>query len=134
MRNAVRAWGRSFRGEDGFTMVEMLVVLIIIGALLALAVPAYIGYEVRAADNAAKANLRASLPAVEAYRADNGSYQGMTAAALRASYDQGLATNVAVVGTPDASFCLTDTEGGRVWSVDGPGTTVASFRNNATCS
>ena len=60
--------------EQGFTLIELLVVIIIIGILLAIAVPSYLGFRDRAANNAMKANLRAALPSAEAYYADNGTY------------------------------------------------------------
>ena len=66
--------------EQGFTLIELLVVIIIIGILLAIAVPSYLGFRGRAADSSAKANVRAALPAVEAFYADNGTYTGMTVA------------------------------------------------------
>ena len=69
--------------EQGFTLIELLVVIIIIGILLAIAVPSYLGFRGRAADSSAKANVRAALPAVEAFYADNGTYTGMTLVALR---------------------------------------------------
>jgi prepilin-type N-terminal cleavage/methylation domain-containing protein len=90
--------------EGGFTLIELLVVIIIIGILLAVAVPSYLGFRDRANNNAAKANVRAAIPAAEAFYSDNGTYVGMTIASLKA-IDSGL--NLALTDDLTASaYCL----------------------------
>jgi prepilin-type N-terminal cleavage/methylation domain-containing protein len=110
--------------QGGFTLIELLVVVIIIGILLAIAVPSYLKFRDRAAENAAKANVRASIPAIEAYYADNGTYATMTVPLLKANYDAGF---VGTLGNVDGdSYCVSSTVNGKTFHVEGPGGTVTN--------
>ena len=118
--------------EQGFTVIELLVVIIIIGILLAIAVPSYLGFRDRASNHAAKENLRAALPVAQAYYVDNGEYTGMDAADL-ASIDSGISSTLTVVSVTPSTYCLADTVSGKTWSVSGPSPSSADFKNNPDC-
>jgi prepilin-type N-terminal cleavage/methylation domain-containing protein len=107
--------------QGGFTLIELLVVIVIIGILLAIAVPSYLGFRDRANQSAAKANVRAALPAVEAYYADNGSYDNMSAANLASTYDQNI--KLAAVTEADTTYCIQSTVNGVSWKIEGPANT-----------
>jgi prepilin-type N-terminal cleavage/methylation domain-containing protein len=95
--------------EEGFTLIELLVVIVIIGILLAIAVPSYLGFKDRANQKAASADVRAAVPAAEAYYADHGSYTNMTVAALTDpvnGYDSGVDVDDIAITDSGATFCL----------------------------
>ena len=131
----MRAGGRTprLRGEEGFTLTELLIVMVVIGILVAIAIPSYLGYRERAIRSTAWSDLRQAVPAAEAYRNDNGTYAGMTRAGLLA-LNIGLAPTVEVAAASDAGYCLTVTVEGQAWSLSGPGPTPADLVPNATCS
>ena len=101
---------KRLRSEKGFTLIELLVVMIILAILTAIAIPSYLSFRDRANNSAAGANLRSAIPSVEAYFSDTGAYTGMTAAGLKASYDQSINPSVILVKTAGATtYCVQST-------------------------
>jgi type IV pilus assembly protein PilA len=106
--------------DEGFTLIELLVVLVIIAVLLAIAVPSYLGFKDRAEKRAAGSNVRASIPAAEAWYSDHNTYVGMSAGTLRASYDAGLSQALLVVGPSATAYCLQAKQGNWTYHFSGP--------------
>jgi len=111
------------RGQGGFTLIELLVVIIIIGILLAIAIPSYLKFRDRANKSAAQANVRASVPAIEAYFADNNTYAGATLSYLQTTYDQGV-KNISIIAATSTTYCIQSTVGSETWNKSGPGADI----------
>src|SRR5215218_3617843 len=70
--------------QSGFTLVELLVVMLILGLLAAIAIPAFFNQRIKAQDAEAKSTVKTAQTALETYATDNnGSYAGADRSKLK---------------------------------------------------
>ena len=82
--------------EDGFTLIELMVVVLIIAILIAIAIPTFLGARKRAQDRAVQSNLRNALTAEKTYYTDKQVYTAsatdLTAIEPSLSYSNAVST------------------------------------------
>jgi type IV pilus assembly protein PilA len=72
------------RSDAGFTLIELMMVILIIAILIAVLIPTFVGASTRANDRATQASLRNALTAAKTVYVDKQDYTLATPAALTA--------------------------------------------------
>jgi type IV pilus assembly protein PilA len=110
--------------EDGFTLIELMVVVLIIGILVVIALPTFLGARNRAQDRAAQASLRDALTVGRVVFSTDEDYTAATIANL-----QSIDTSVSWVDenttSTDPTIVSRDNAGGIL--------VLAAFSKSSTC-
>ena len=118
------------KNEKGFTLIELMIVIAIIGILAAIAIPQFSAYRKRSYNSAAQSDLRNIATAQEAYYVDAATYC-QTLGTLRGSsygYMQSGKVTATVQGNAD-NYTITSYHGSgdKTYSLSGPGGTLAAM-------
>jgi type IV pilus assembly protein PilA len=103
------------RKDEGFTLIELMVVVLIIAILLAIAIPTFLGARSRAQNRSAQSNLRNALTAEKTGYTDNQTYYGTASVASLQSIEPSLLfTTVAPSAGTNQVEVTTDAAGDTV--------------------
>jgi len=124
--------------EEGFTLIELMVVVLIIAILIAIAIPTFLGARQRAQDRAAQSDLRNGLTAEKTFYTDAQTYATsaqMIASNIETSLKWGVTTNV-TLSVDTLGVCLHEaSKSGTTFSLLdlSSGTTAGTYYGKVAC-
>ena len=129
---------KQLKGQKGFTLIELMIVVAIIGILAAIAIPNFLTYQLKSRQAEAKTNLQAIKTSEVAFQAERGCYIGMgaygvvaPAAALKsAPFTWGVGPNAGAATVPAVGWCIAGGTFSGQFTDIGPSYHAAIFYGN----
>ena len=103
---------KRLKGQKGFTLIELMIVVAIIGILAAIAIPNFLQYQMKSRQSEAKTNLQAIKTSEVAFQAERGCYIGIAVEIGQPAAAVGAKTNPwpwgigALPTAPGALWCV----------------------------
>lgn len=118
------------KNQKGFTLIELMIVIAIIGILAAIAIPQFSAYRKRSYNTAAQSDLKNSTTAQEAYFVDEQTYASAVANLIGTTFGLYTSQNVtlSVVAASTGGYTMKGfhSSGDKTWSIVGPGGSITS--------
>ena len=115
------------QAQKGFTLIELMIVIAIIGILAAIAIPQFSAYRKRSYNASANADLRNAATAQEAYYVDWETYSSAVSA-LTGTYGLYLSKSVSInsISGDTTSYYMSayHSSGDVTYTVQGPGGSI----------
>lgn len=121
--------GKTMKSNNrGFTLIELMIVIGIIGILAAIAIPQFTVYRTRSYNSAAMNDLRNTANAQEAYYVDNELYTNTLSKLLTSDYGLGISdgVNLSIAGDSTAyTIVAYHLSGNKTFTLNGPGGVIS---------